>query len=169
MSLDTELDEEQQRLLQIVKELQSNVTGYERKKEKVISSANIEPLYPKALSTTEAKNIGIILDEQYSVTDLVAVNKIIAPDKLYWMQITTYDEFKTFLETKGIPAYISFNGHISRQFSSIKGKGGYQCAKLLIEECKKKKVPLPAFECHCPVTTLKQEIELLLFDYNPPK
>lgn len=157
------------RLLKLVKELQSSVGAHQNSnKGSTGESSRTGILYPAATETTEANSIGVIIDDQYSVVDLTQCNQISPPDKLFWVQTKTYDEFKTFLEKRGIPAYISFDGILEP--TKAKSKDGLDCAKLLLTVCSAKgEKQLPPYECHCPTITKKQTIEMVLLDYKPKK
>jgi hypothetical protein len=127
--------------------------------------------YPKATQDTPGNQIGVILDELNSVVQLTSINKINPPNKLYWVQITSYDGFKEFLEQRGIPAYVSFGNQLKQpdqKRGTDKPTDCYDCAKLLCKECASKKLKqLPQTEVHNPLITKKGRIELLLMEYSP--
>jgi hypothetical protein len=144
--------------LKLVKELQTTV---KIELDKAPLKDNYSSNYPEASVNTLAVNIGIIIDDRFSVNDLSNTNTINPPIKLYWLQVTSYNDFEVFLSTRGIPAYISFDGDLGP-----KVKDGEDCAKLLVKVCKANKLKeLPQYECHSPTLSKKQKIEEILLNY----
>ena len=147
-------------LRELVAELQDTVNN-RLKKRGAVSQPPITQQYPPCNEKTPITEIGVIVDDLYNVNDLATSRKINPPDSLQWIQIKDYDQFKTFLETRGIPAYVSFDSGLSDKKDA---KDGLDCAKLLAKSCKAAKQKLPHYEVHAPVETKKQQIELALLD-----
>lgn len=153
------VDEAALRLM--ITELQSDVVKT-RKRVEHASQSNVEAftMYPPAGPKIENKDIGVILDDQFNVKDLLSANKINPPDGLYWLQLKTQTAFEEFLK-RGMPAYISFDSDLKE-----KGKDGYACAKLFVKAAKAAKLKdLPRWECHSPTIVSKEAIEMLLHSY----
>lgn len=120
--------------------------------------------YPTAVATMPANTIGIVLDAQHDVIDLVGANKINPPNDKYWLHITNYADFADFLNKRGIPAYVSFGGVLANNSKQV--YDSRDCVKLFIKSCRKAGLKeLPQWECHCQVITKKQQIEFELMDY----
>jgi hypothetical protein len=121
--------------------------------------------YPDAKPEQTAGSIGLIVDPLHDVKELVKLNKINPPDNLNWLRIHDYKALEDFLTNRGIPAYISFAGNMD-DVKLVKRKDGYECAKLFVAKCKEAKLKeLPTTECHSPVLSKRQQIELLLLEY----
>jgi hypothetical protein len=145
----------------LVKDLQANVIK-EQNRIKKDASRNTESftMYPPASSIHKAGQIGLIVDLQFGVQDLISADLINPPNGLFWLAIKSFKEFENFIKNRGIPVYISFGGRLETKQDS------YTCAKLFYDICKKAKLnELPPWECHSPVITKKEAIEMLLYGY----
>jgi hypothetical protein len=153
--------EQKQKYIELIAEMQATVRSH-KNAQNTPEEAYLTQ-FPVAISATPIEQIGVIVDDQFTVSQLFSVGKINPPTNIFWIHVKTYDELENFFRNRGIPNYISFDTSLSTTDS--KAKNGYDCAKLLIKECKAKGVELPQWECHSPVISKKQQIEMLLFDY----
>ncbi|HLV50533.1 MAG TPA: cyclic-phosphate processing receiver domain-containing protein [Flavobacterium sp.] len=70
--------------------------------------------------------------------------------------VRSYAEFVTYIETNGLPDFISFDHDLGLQES------GFDCAKWLVNYCLDHKVKLPDFTVHSQNPVGKKNIESLL-------
>jgi hypothetical protein len=109
-------------------------------------------------------------------------------DQQTFVIVRNYDEFVNYINTNGIPYFISFDHDLGKdQYAPLEiqknydswedwmnrqeftEKTGYDCAKFLVEFCEKNNVSLPFYYCHSMNPVGKQRIEDLLNNYNEQK
>jgi len=148
---------------ELINSLQSDVKKHQAQANKAQNGNHPMVNYTTALDNTPARQIGLIVDDKYTIGDLITASRINPPDALYWLQLRSWDAFKDFLEKRGLPSYLSLDGDLGGKQS------GLDCAKLLKEYCSKHMLDLPKWECHSPTISSKQAIEFSLYDYSKPK
>lgn len=77
------------------------------------------------------------------------------PPDSEWVVVRDYDEFVHVIQTQGIPDLVSFDHDLAMihygggvESFSYHEKTGDDCAKFLLEECRRKKVEPPAYKVH---------------------
>jgi hypothetical protein len=86
------------------------------------------------------------------------------PENVTWEIVRNYHEFRKKIAEKGIPKFVAYdcdlhpehNGFYGQwggdqyllHFRDFQFKCGIECVELLIEECKKQRVPHPPFVAH---------------------
>src|SRR5690554_7456668 len=73
--------------------------------------------------------------------------------------VRSYAEFVTYIETNGLPDFISFDHDLGLEES------GFDCAKWLVNYCLDKKIGLPEFTVHSQNPVGKKNIESLLNNF----
>jgi hypothetical protein len=134
----------------------------------------VNPAFPLWFGTGPVKDVGVIIEDRLSLYDMSSQGLTDSfPTNLHWLVCPTYESFETLLKTRGIPGFVSFDSDLSKAPDGISGgstgkpKDGLDCARLLIQYCRAKKMPvLPPWSCHAPILTKKQEIESLLENYQ---
>lgn len=74
--------------------------------------------------------------------------------------VRSYAEFVNYIETNGLPDFISYDHDLGLQES------GYDCAKCLVNYCMDHKVKLPDFPVHSQNPVGKKNIESLLNNFR---
>lgn len=95
-----------------------------------------------------------------------------------WIIVRNFDEFKTKILKKGIPAFVAYDhdlsdthyGHGLRgdkiPYEQYSEKTGYDCAKWLIAHCMDKKAKHPPYVVHSMNPVGKQNIISYVDSYN---
>jgi hypothetical protein len=94
------------------------------------------------------------------------VKWITLPHNALWTIVRSYDEFVKTIEEKGVPAFVTFDHDLSIEhyalsepregvdsptvipYESYSVKTGYDCAKWLVEYCRKNSVQIPNYAIH---------------------
>jgi hypothetical protein len=93
-----------------------------------------------------------------------------------WVVVKSYDEFVKTIIKRGIPFHISFDHDLANEhysvgretaftqfdYSKVKEKTGFHCAKWLVDYCLDKRLPLPSWQVHSMNPCGKENIEKLL-------
>ena len=103
-------------------------------------------------------------------------------NKFYWENdwdvVKNYDEFVNYIETNGVPEFVSFDHDLgdtamdeyfrnvatngTLDYDNIEEKTGLDCAKFLVEYCADKNQPLPEYLVHSANPAGKENIEKFL-------
>jgi hypothetical protein len=93
------------------------------------------------------------------------------PSTTDWVIVRTYEEFISYIETNGLPYYVSFD-HDLAQISYKDGvesfeyyeTTGYDCAKWLVDYCIRNNKSLPEFNVHSANPVGSENINKYLFN-----
>lgn len=77
--------------------------------------------------------------------------------------VRSYAEFVTYIETNGLPDFISFDHDLGLQ------ENGFDCAKWLVNYCLDNEMELPDFTVHSQNPVGKKNIESLLNNFKNRK
>lgn len=96
--------------------------------------------------------------------------------KQKWEIVRNFDEFKKYIETNGLPSFISFDHDLgdihytdydkSKEWQAHKEKTGYDCALWLVEYCMDNNLQLPNYYCHSMNPVGKDKIVGLLSSFQ---
>ena len=84
-----------------------------------------------------------------------------------WQIVRSYDEFVTWIETNGLPDFISFDHDLGLpEDSNSEEQNGMSCAKWLVNYCIDNDLKLPTFVIHSQNPVGKGNIEGFLEGYR---
>lgn len=84
-----------------------------------------------------------------------------------WHIARTYDEFVTWIETHGLPDFISFDHDLADYHYEYSVEySGMDCAKWLVEYCLDNNVPCPDFVVHSANPACADNISALLNNFR---
>ncbi len=105
-----------------------------------------------------------------------------------WIIVRNYDQFVNYIETNGLPYFISFDHDLAdehyvpaeywksyetnkqyQESQTYKEKTGYECAKWLVDYCLDNNLECPNFICHSLNPVGKDNINGLLTNFNKLK
>ena len=90
-------------------------------------------------------NIYLFLDDERHPQDVFWVDWIANPSD--WTVVRSYDDFVEWVQTHGLPAFISFD-HDLGQTDGVVNKTGYDCAKWLVDWCLDHNLTCPMTNVH---------------------
>jgi hypothetical protein len=134
----------------------------------IIKKKDTKPYEPPKLSTEEVSNVGnpalssvfLFLDDIQDPKQVFdyTQKQIFITQK--WEIVRSFEEFKSHIETNGLPAFISFDHDLAdTQDQKVqKEKTGYDCAIWLFDHCITYKLKLPEYYCHSMNTVGKDKI-----------
>ena len=157
----------------LVAKMQIEGKDYKQKKEKEVhereakaqrewqarQKSNIEAADGQSINKGKADYL--FIDDTKEPSD---VYWVALPNPPTWRVIKTCQEFKEYLAEHGVPKFVAFDYDLGM---ASKGNG-VDCAKYLIEFCKKEKKPMPDWIGHSAIQTGRQVVEEVLLTYRPP-
>ena len=131
------------------------------------TNKNIKTAQSKPDGYTMLPDIFLFLDDIRHPYDAYTYTQETMFLQKIWEVVRNFDEFKSHIETNGLPRLISFDHDLadshytpqhlwtdyekSKEWQETqvhKEKTGYECAKWLVDFCMENNLELPAYYCH---------------------
>jgi len=120
----------------------------------------------------------LMLDDIRSISDVRKYTKLPNIPDNQWVVVRNYKEFRTTIWNKGIPEFVAYDHDLADthygsmnhggaiDYDNLTEKTGYDCAKLLCNECMKANVKHPEFVVHSMNTVGADNIRAYIKQYN---